>query len=59
MNRWDIHVKIYYLIRPIFHGGFYTAYSLENRSQAEAPIIFILGTIVYLGGKMNKKTQSE
>jgi hypothetical protein len=47
------------LLGLFFMGSSILLTALKIGPQAEAPIIFILGTIVYLGGKMNKKTQSE
>ena len=47
------------LLGLLFMGGSLLFTALKIGPQAEAPIIFILGTIIYLSGKMNKTTQSE
>lgn len=42
-----------------FMGGSIVLTALKISPRAAAPIIFILGTVIYLAGKLNKKTHSE
>jgi hypothetical protein len=47
------------LLGLLFMGGSILFTAFKIGPQAESPIIFILGTMVYLAGKMKKKPQSE
>ena len=51
--------KYFTFLGLLFMGGSMVWAALKIGPPAAPPIIFILGTVIYLAGKMNNKTQSE